>query len=192
MQTSSIDFAYMKAVNPRTVGWVTLPDSTLDYPVVRAFDDTFYLTHNFSDEPSPHGCIFAKFDGAFPGSRCRLYGHNMKDGTMFTALIFYYYIDGYFSTHKTIDLLTETASYTISVWAAFQFPDDCALMQLVPTEKEAFSRWKEAATALSPFTPEFDLRFDDDILVLSTCRRMDSHPTSGILLVIGKVEPNRT
>ena len=191
MEISSLDFTRLKAVNPRTVGWITLRDSTLDYPVVKAFDDTFYLTHNFSDEPSPHGCIFAKYEGAFPGPRCRLYGHNMKDGTMFTALIFYYYIEGYFSSHKTIDLLTENASYTVSVWAAFQVPDDCAMMQFVPTEKAAFEGWKAAVTSLSPFPPEFDLQHDDDILVLSTCRRMDSHPTPGVLLVIGKLNQNR-
>ena len=182
-----IDFSHLKAVNPRTLGWIRLKNSLLDYPVVEGNGD-FYLTHNFSDEPSPHGCIYASFDSTFPGSRCCLYGHNMKDGTMFTALIFYYYQEGYFASHKKIELLTENALYTISVFAAIQFPDDCAFMQFVPETQEPFSAWKEAVLKLSPFSAEFDLHVTDSIVSLVTCRRMDVHPTPGNLLVVGKLE----
>lgn len=74
-------------LNADLVGWITIDGTGIDYPVVQAQDNQFYLTQNFEREKDRHGAIFMDF-------RCRpgdwentiLYGHHMKDGTMFRAL----------------------------------------------------------------------------------------------------------
>ena len=54
MTWPEIDIAHLLSVNPRTVGWIRPEGTPINYPVVRGPDDSFYLTHNFSDEESVH------------------------------------------------------------------------------------------------------------------------------------------
>ena len=185
-----IDFELLMKVNPRTVGWIHLKDTPIDYPVVQGPDDSFYLTHNYSDEPSAHGCIFAWGNNSFPDKRCLLLGHAMQDGTMFVALHHYYYDDGFFEAHPTIDLKTENADYLIRVWGAILIADEYSFMTLLPRTQEHFDAWIKAVSALSPFEADFDLRLEDDIMGLCTCRQLSDSEEWGTMMIIGKVEKN--
>ena len=188
MKWPEIDFALLKEVNPRTVGWIRLQDTPMDYPVVQGPDDSFYLTHNFSDEDSVHGCIYARGNSTFPDRRCTLHGHAMQDGTMFVMLHRYYYDDGFFEEHRTIDLKTETGDYVIRVWGVALLPPDCLFMTELPVTQSYFDRWKTAIEKITPFDPGFELRIEDDIIALCTCRRLTPDGERGLMMVVGRVE----
>lgn len=187
MKWPKIDFSLLKKVNPRTIGWIHLEDTPIDYPVVQGPDKEYYLSHNFSDEESVHGCIFAYGNSSFPDRRCVLYGHAMQDGTMFVKLHRYYYDDGFFETHRTIDIKTEDGNYIIRVWGAVQFPLDCLYMIRLPDAQEYFDSWTDAIRELTPFDSEFEMNLEDNIIALCTCR-MPSPDGAGILMVVGRVE----
>ena len=188
MKWPEIDFEHLKKVNPRTIGWIHLKDTPIDYPVVQGPDESFYLTHNFSDEQSVHGCIFAWGNHDFPGKRCVLFGHAMQDETMFVKLHRFYFDDGFFEAHRTIDLKTEAADYVIRVWGAIIFPQDCSFMRCLPTSQAHFDEWKKAIRILSPLKPDFELRLEDDIMALCTCRKMPDNGERGTMMIVGKVE----
>ena len=188
MNWPEIDFERLKRVNPRTIGWIRLKDTPIDYPIVQGPDGDFYLKHNFSDEESVHGCIFYLGNEAFPDKRGLLIGHAMKDGTMFVALHHYYFDDGFFEEHRTIDLKTGTADYVIRVWGAVLFSNDYLFMTRLPVSQEHFDEWKEIVRTYSPLEPDFDLQFDDDIMGLCTCRILPDTGEWGTMMIVGRVE----
>lgn len=83
-----IDLDSMKAKNADTVGWIILPDSKINYPIVKSKDNTEYLTTTFAGQKANSGAIFMDMycAGDFSSENTIIYGHNMKNGSMFRAL----------------------------------------------------------------------------------------------------------
>jgi len=69
-------------------GWIAIENSKINYPVVKAKDNSFYLTHDYSKEKSDSGAIFMdrRNIGNIYDKHTIIYGHNMKDGSMFKDL----------------------------------------------------------------------------------------------------------
>jgi len=82
-----INWAALTAVNANTIGWITLSDSEIDYPVVQGHDNAHYLYHTFAGLQNVSGAIFMDYRDTpdFSGS-LRIYGHNMRNGTKFGSL----------------------------------------------------------------------------------------------------------
>ena len=83
-----IDLEAMIKINSDTVGWIILPDSKINYPIVRSKDNTEYLTRSFEGQQTSSGAIFMDMYCVdnFSCKNTIIYGHNMKNGTMFRAL----------------------------------------------------------------------------------------------------------
>ena len=98
---SPIHFEELMEENPDTVGWIKVPDTNIDYPIVQGTDNDFYLNHDFYGKESVGGSIYLDFEsqGDFVGRNNILYGHNMKNGSMFKDVI-YYKDEKYFKEHQ--------------------------------------------------------------------------------------------
>jgi len=75
-------------INPDYAGWISVNGTEIDYPIVRGADNEAYLDTLFSGGRNPSGTVFMDYrclDG-FKGPVCVLYGHNMRDGSMFAVL----------------------------------------------------------------------------------------------------------
>lgn len=85
---SSIDFGKLSEINPDIVGWLEIPALEISYPVVQAGDNSTYLKRTFYGNKNDAGCIFMDFrnDPGLTDRNTILYGHNMKNGTMFGRL----------------------------------------------------------------------------------------------------------
>lgn len=84
-----IDFGILSQSNPDTVAWIDFPGQDISYPVVRGSDNEYYLTHTFAGTRNSSGSIFLDFrntDLMLPGGCTVIYGHNMKNGSMFGQL----------------------------------------------------------------------------------------------------------
>lgn len=80
------------AQNSDLAGWIQIDGTNINYPVMQSkHDPDFYLKHNFEKADSPHGCPYvqANCDLQTPSDNILVYGHNMKDGTMFSDLLQY-------------------------------------------------------------------------------------------------------
>ncbi|MCZ0704646.1 SrtB family sortase [Natronobacillus azotifigens] len=75
-------------INKDYVGWINIEDTTVDYPVVKTGDNEFYLSHNFYKQEDFAGAIFMDYRNSMDklDKNLILYGHNMKDGSMFGSL----------------------------------------------------------------------------------------------------------
>jgi sortase B len=104
-------------INPDFVGWIVIPGTTVDYPVVRGRDNSRYLHTTFSGERNPAGAIFMDYrcTGGFDAPVSLIHGHNMRAGLMFSPLT--NYLDREFmENYPNIIILTadgETLVYRI-------------------------------------------------------------------------------
>lgn len=115
----SVDWEYLRSINTDIVGWLYCPDTVINYPVVQTEDQTFYLTHGFDGGSNTSGTLFAD-PSAVAGitqSNYIIYGHNMKDESMFGT--FKNYVDrSYYDAHPTLYYLTPSGSYRIDLICA--------------------------------------------------------------------------
>jgi sortase B len=103
----TINWDALKAINPDIVGWVMIPGTVINYPIVQAADNDFYLTHLFDRSPSDAGAVFLDSESApdITGNNNIVYGHNLLDGSMFASLKSYQDKE-FFDAHRTILLAT--------------------------------------------------------------------------------------
>ncbi|MDD7219095.1 MAG: class B sortase [Clostridia bacterium] len=87
-ESFGISWENLRKVNPQIVGWITVPGADISYPVVQGKDDEFYLSHSFSGDDDPFGCIFLGCTGKkdFSDSHSFIFGHNMEGNMMFANL----------------------------------------------------------------------------------------------------------
>lgn len=81
-----VDFDELEAINPDVIGWIYVPNTVINYPVVQTDNNTTYLTRLFDLSGNGSGSIFMDMDGTAPGAvdeQTTLYGHHMYDNTMF-------------------------------------------------------------------------------------------------------------
>ena len=154
--------ADLTPINPDYIGWIRIDGTPVDYPVVRGADNEKYLNTSFRGVRRASGTVFmdsACVDG-FDAAHAILYGHNMKDGSMFAELL--RYTDKQFRLdHPAVDIITpdgETITYRIvaakytDVWdAAYSLKYDDH-----DSVREYFSRYGDSAEINS-------------VLTLSTC-----------------------
>lgn len=103
-ETVTVDFASLQAINPDIVAWLRIP-GVLEYPVVRGKDNSYYLNHTVQKTYNIAGSIFLDYrnERDFSDSKNIIYGHNMKDGSMFHVLRNYQDID-FFQKHTDMEV----------------------------------------------------------------------------------------
>ena len=83
----NINFNTLKKQNEDTVAWIKVNNTNVKYPVVKAKDNSFYLTHSFDKSNNSAGWIFADYKNKFDDTdkNIVIYGHNRRDGSMFSS-----------------------------------------------------------------------------------------------------------
>ena len=106
-QTYYIDWKSLRAINPDVVAWVKIPGTVVDYPIVQTKDNQYYLKRAFDGKKNSCGTIFMNAYNRmdFSDYNTVLYGHNMKNGSMF-AVINKYKEDAFYEDHKEVWLFT--------------------------------------------------------------------------------------
>lgn len=87
----TIDFAGLAAMNPDIIAWIDVPGAGISYPILQGEDNSFYLSHLSDRTKGIHGSVFVDYhnEAHFTDQNTIIYGHNMKDGTMFAPLDVY-------------------------------------------------------------------------------------------------------
>ena len=112
----TVDFNKLKEQNNETVAWIKVNNTNVEYPVVRATNNSFYLNHSFDKSKNSAGWIFADYKNKFDNTdkNIVIYGHNMRDDSMFGSLKNILNSDWYNNEENTnIALYTENEKYII-------------------------------------------------------------------------------
>ena len=120
-----IDWDSLKQVNPDIVGWVIIPGTVVNYPIVQGIDNTEYLDRSFNSAENACGAIFmdSRCDRDFGNMNTVIYGHNMRDKSMFSCLNDYVTDEEFFREHDTVWVLTEKFQRKYRVFSAHYTQD---------------------------------------------------------------------
>ena len=178
--------------NSDFVGWISVPGTNIDYPVMQTpADPNYYLKHDFEKRYTDYGCPFmqADCDAIAPSDNLIIYGHNMKDGSMFADLAKYRSKD-FWQSHKTVWFDTALGSCAYEIFAVIHTTvqadaaDAFAFYLFVnATAPEDFADYVSACKARTLYDTGISAEYGDKLLTLSTC---DNITDNGRWLVIGK------
>lgn len=177
--------------NQDMVGWLSIEGMQIDYPVMRCEDGEYYLHHDFYGEEDKYGCLFVKeeADVDTPGTNFIIYGHNMKDGSMFGDLDLYRE-EEFFKEHREIsfDTLYEERTYEImAVFLSQVYENDQDVFKYYQFYEaktpEEFDTFYENVKKLSFYDTEVEAEYGDTFLTLSTCTY---HVEDGRLVIVAK------
>lgn len=165
-----VDFAGLKSVNSDVIGWIYVPDTEINYPIVHTSDNDYYLDHLVDRTQNPAGAIFldTRNPSDFSDLHSIIYGHHMKNGSMFAALKGYKKQD-FFDGHKTGYLITQDAAYSIDFFAGHVANVEENAWQLDFDNAEDFSNWIKSLKDISAFKSDIEPQYGDRIFTLSTC-----------------------
>ncbi len=169
--------------NPDFVGWLTVPGTRIDYPVMHTPENIeYYIYRAFDGSDSPSGTPFVGDHGSLEEDRCVIYGHNMADGTMFHDLLEYLEPD-FWRENPTFTITTTTEVRTYEIFAAVQtrllYPEETGLRYY--RLEEGIESW---LTQKSLYNTGITAQPGDSIVILSTCAY---HTENGRFLIAGKL-----
>lgn len=165
-----IDFDALLSINPDCVGWIHIPDTGISYPVVQGSDNSHYLKHLFNGEWNSSGSIFLDYrvDACLSDRHSIIYGHHMKNGTMFSGLT-KYKEQQYYEEHPTGLFITSECTYRIEFFAGYVAGVDEDAWKVGFQSDEEYEAWiketKDKSWITSPLSPAVT----DRVLTLSTC-----------------------
>lgn len=170
----------LRSTNSDVEGWVSIPDSTVDYPVLRApvSSPDFYLAHDWTRRESRYGSIymlpFSQASKSKTEKNTILYGHSMRDGTMFADLLKYDDLE-FCRSHPLVQFQRRETKSDWKIFAVIKANTDPAQGTPFDYQKRFFGSDAELLNYLyevrirSVFNLPVDLKPKDSILTLSTC-----------------------
>lgn len=167
--TITIDFNSLLERNKDVIGWLYCPDTVVNYPVVQGKDNDQYLRHDLDGKYLTSGTLFVDYrnDTLGKDSNYIIYGHNMKNGTMFNILSKYKQQE-YYDQHPVIYYLTPDGNYKIELFASLMVQRDDRIYNPKLDKEEVYNMVREYRSK-STFKSDLLLAYDDIIVTLSTC-----------------------
>ena len=173
-----VDFDKLKSVNEDVVGWIyvdELPD--ISYPIVKGKDNQTYLHQTYEKNYNFAGTIFVDYENSGDFSDCNtlVYGHNMKNGSMFGHLKKFREDDKLYKQDKYFWILTPERNYRYEIITAYTTGVNSDTYTLFKGPGEEFEKYLETIKGYSEIqTDDTDLTIKDKIVTLSTCTGNES------------------
>lgn len=166
----TVDFVSLQEINSDIVGWIYIEGTEINYPVVQGKDNQYYLKHLFSGEWNSAGCIFldSRNTADFSDRHSIIYGHHMKNGTMFSGLTEYKKQE-YYDAHPIVLLLTPEKNYEIEIFAGYVASVQDEAWKIAFSSDADITEWLNETEERSCFTSGIAPAVTDRILTLSTC-----------------------
>lgn len=184
------EYAQLYLLNSDMVGWIRINGTVINYPVMQTpnYKD-YYLHVSFNDEYSNHGCIYAReeCDIFAPSDNITIYGHHMRDGSMFAELERYEDKD-YWQSHRYIEFDTIEEHHTYEIFAVFKTSASIgkgfAYHNFIDAADESdFNDFVNTARSLAFYDTDVDVSYGDKLITLSTC---EYTLENGRLVVVAK------
>lgn len=165
----NVDWDGLREINPDIVGWIVIPDTKVNYPIVQSEDNQYYLHRAFNKEKSIYGSIFmSAFNyNDFSDWNTILYGHNMKDGSMFKT-VNYYKDEEYCKEHLDVWILTPKSQKKYQVISAHIAQDGDSNYDYV-FEDDSYKDFIDSQIEQSLYDTGVTSVYDKRCITLSTC-----------------------
>ncbi|MDR1294842.1 MAG: class B sortase [Bifidobacteriaceae bacterium] len=173
-----------RELNPDFVGWIDIPGTAITYPVVAGHDNEEYLSTTFAGTQNAAGAIFmdSRCSPGFDESLCVIYGHNMRDGSMFAGLN-QYLDDEYAEQHGQINVVTADGDRRVYVVTS---------VRVTNTDDPVFGLPGAAPLKIREYLAQLGLPDSTTVIALSTCTDSRSPDERLVVLATRSQSPART
>jgi len=162
-----------RKLNADVVGWIKISNTKVDYPVVKGSDNSYYLTHNVEKSESDYGAIYMDYRCDPKDKHIVIYGHNMRNGTMFGTL-HNYSVEQFFKSNDTIKVKFGSTEHTYKIFSTYTVDASKNTYMVFDFDSGSdFASQMNALGAKSKFKTNVVIDEDDQVLTLSTCNRQD-------------------
>ena len=167
-----INWETLKKQNTDTIAYIKVNNTNINYIVVKGSDNDYYLTHNFNKEYNVAGWVFSDYRNHFDGTdkNIIIYGHDIKDGSMFGTLKNVLNKDWYENeeNYKVI-LVTEEEQYEYQVFSSYSIIAEDYYIKTTFNDDSEFDKFVRELKSRSIYNYETEVSKDDTILTLSSC-----------------------
>lgn len=170
-----IDFNGLQKINDEVIGWIQVKALDISYPVAQAADNDFYLSHTFEKASNSAGCIFIDYQNErdFSDRNTVIYGHNMKNGSMFGNLKDFYREEVY-EKSPYIWIYTPEEIYKYEIFSCQEVGAVSATYQMSFQNDKEFLEYIEEGRRSSAIQSDLKVEADDSVITLSTCTGNDA------------------
>lgn len=181
-----IDFESLQLLNPDVYAWISVPGTVIEYPILQhATDNTYYLNYNIDGSHGYPGCIYTENLNAkdFSDKNTVIYGHNMKNGTMFAGL--HKFRDStFFEENDKVYIYTPEAMYEYTIFASYIYDDRHLMYSFDFANEDVYETYIndvfERRDLNTNLRSDVEITKEDKIVTLATC--IGNMPSNRLLI----------
>ena len=166
-----MDFESLQKVNEDIIGWIRVSALGISYPIAQSTDNDYYLHRTFERVDNFAGCIFMEYQNHsdFSDKNTIIYGHNMKNGSMFGTLR-KFYEDEVYEKAPYFWIYTPDKIYRYDIFSCAEVAVDSLAYQITFSEEGSFDQFIRDAYSRSVVKGnDIKVTAEDKIVTLSTC-----------------------
>lgn len=165
-----IDFDGLLSLNKDIIGWLNVEALEISYPLAQGEDNDYYLHNTFQNTPNIAGCIFLDCENKkdFSDRNSVIYGHNMKNGSMFGKLK-KFKEEGVFEKSPYFWIYTPEKIYKYEIFACHEVGYTSKTYQLTFADNQDFMDYIKEAFDHSVIQSKASVSTEDTVVTLSTC-----------------------
>lgn len=165
-------FSTLQEINKDTIGWLTVNNTRIDYPVVQAKDNDYYLRRDYYQNKNRHGWIFMDYRNNPDelNENTIIYGHNLANQTMFGTLR--YALNSYWykkSANQIITFNTPKENMKFQIFSIYTIPTTNDYLDITFPTTDAYQSYIDLVKGRSIYDFNIEVTTGDKILTLSTC-----------------------
>ena len=167
-----VDFKKLKSENSDVVAYIKVNNTNIEYPIVKTSNNNFYLNHSFDKSKNSRGWIFADYKNKFDNTdkNIVIYGHNMRDESMFGSLKNILNEEWYNNAeNNNITFLTEKENYIYKVFSIYKIESEDYYIKTNFKNDEDYEKFLNTIKNRSIKNFDINLNINDKIITLSTC-----------------------
>lgn len=188
-----VDFEGLWEINKDVYAWITVPGTGIDYPILQhATDNTYYLNYNIDGSYGYPGCIYTENLNRkdFTDNNTVIYGHNMKNGSMFAAL-HKFEDETFFKEHEKVYIYTPERELVYTIFGAYIYDDRHLLYSFDFANPQVYETYLEDIRSMRSMNALFregvEVTAEDKIITLVTC--IGNRPENRLLVQAVLEEP---
>ena len=184
-EKNHINWQELNEINSDIIAWIEIENTNINYPILRD-NNSYYLNHSYDKKYNKNGSIFTTNTNPFIDVETVIYGHNMKNGTMFSELGNYLKKD-FLDTHNCIKIYTPNGDYEGTIISAYSIGIDIENNNIKSLD---FNERTEYYKKASKYTVE-NTENINKIIKLSTCSYLNAKtsPTDQRYYIIASIIP---
>lgn len=181
-ESAQVDLEELQKQNKDVTGWLYFENEDISYPIMYSGDDTTYLHTALDGSYASAGSIFMEGNNKpdFEDSHTIIYGHNMRNLSMFGKLR-YYKQKEYYDDHAYFQTFTEKGIYRYQIFAYADVPADSFVYQVPYGADDSFESFIQQLRKQSYYDTGVDVTKNDKVVTLSTCS------TTGMRFIVNAV-----